>query len=186
MNTRRQWLSTWLTFPVWPSVLAAHEHAHRSAASASREFGFFDASTAADVEALAEQIIPATDAPGAKQAGVVYFIDHALLTFAAGQRHEFGTGLVETAQRRGELFPGSASTAALTHEQQIQLMRAIENTSFFELLRTLTVLGFLGDPSYGGNQNQTGWKQIGFDPQNAYQHPFGYYDTEVTNTGDMK
>ena len=187
MNTsRRQWLSTCLTLPVLPQVLAAQKHAREALDSASGEFAFFDGSTAADVEALAAQIIPSVDGPGAKEAGVVYFIDHALVTFASERRDEFQAGLAETTQKRQELFTGSTSIAALTDEQRTKLMHAIETSSFFELLRTLTVLGFLGDPSYGGNKDQAAWKQIGFQPQMAYEHPFGYYDAEVTGGGDSK
>jgi hypothetical protein len=56
-------------------------------------------------------------------------------------------------------------------------MRAIEQTEFFDLLRTLTVLGFLGDSSYDGNRVRVGWKQIGFEPRMSHQQPFGFYDS---------
>ncbi len=49
---------------------------------------------------------------------------------------------------------------------------------FFELLRTHTLYGFLGNPSYGGNRDRVGWKLIGFDNHMAYQPPFGYYDAQ--------
>jgi gluconate 2-dehydrogenase gamma chain len=74
------------------------------------------------------------------------------------------------------MFPGSASAAALSHEQQTQLMHAIEGTEFFALLRTHTMYGLLGNPSYGGNRDQVGWKLIGFEDKMHYQPPFGYYD----------
>ena len=44
------------------------------------------AEQARQVEAIACQIIPTDDLPGAREAGVVYFIDRALKTFA--KRHE--------------------------------------------------------------------------------------------------
>jgi gluconate 2-dehydrogenase gamma chain len=81
-------------------------------------------------------------------------------------------------QKRREMFPGSASVIALTSDQQIELIRAIETTDFFELLRTHTMYGFLGNPSYGGNRDRVGWKLIGFDDRMAYQPPFGYYDAQ--------
>ena len=51
-----------------------------------------------------------------------------------------------------------------------------------EKLGTLadTVLGFLGNPSYGGNRGEMGWKQIGFEHDMAYDPPFGYYDALVS------
>jgi hypothetical protein len=51
-----------------------------------------------------------------------------------------------------------------------------ETAGFFELLRTHTLYGFLGNPSYGGNRDRAGWKLIGFEDRMAYQPPFGYYD----------
>ena len=79
---------------------------------------------------------------------------------------------------RTKMFPNSTSIAALAPEQQIELIHAIETSEFFELLRTHTVLGFLGPTSYGGNRNQAGWKYIGFEERMAFEPPFGYYDAE--------
>jgi gluconate 2-dehydrogenase gamma chain len=84
--------------------------------------------------------------------------------------------MAEVQKKRRELFPGSTSVAALMSDQQIQLIKAIETTEFFELLRTHTMYGFLGNPSYGGNRDRVGWKLIGFEDRMAFQHPFGYYD----------
>ena len=175
--SRREWLSNCLVLPLQPAVIAALTHAHAAAKSASRQFEFFDEPTVADVEALAEQIIPGADGPGAKEAGVVIFIDRALTTFAADSAAEFRAGLAQTGETRKKLFPSSTSIASLNPDEQMQLMQAIAGNEFFDLLRTLTVLGFLGEPSYGGNRNEIGWKQIGFEPRMSYQHPFGFYDT---------
>jgi gluconate 2-dehydrogenase gamma chain len=87
-------------------------------------------------------------------------------------------------KKRHELFPNSASIAALTSEQQIRLIHAMEATDFFELLRTHTLYGFLGNPSYGGNRDHVGWKLIGFEDRMAFQPPFGYYD--APGNGDSK
>ena len=42
--------------------------------------------------------------------------------------------------------------------------RAFDSARFFERLITFTLEGFLGDPKYGGNRDQVGWKFIGFKP----------------------
>lgn len=125
------------------------------------------------------QIIPSTDGPGAREAGVIYFIDRALSTFAVDDREAYRTGMAEAQEKRKELFPNSTTIASLTDQQQITLVRNIETTSFFELLRTHTVLGFLGNPSYGGNREQVGWHAIGFEDRMSYQPPFGYYDAHI-------
>ena len=163
----------------WPEVISALEHAHSAAQSPTPHFETLDEATAGEIEALAAQIIPSTGGPGAREAGVIYFIDRALATFAADHREAYRTGMAELQQKRQELFPNSTTIASLTGEQQMTLIRAIEKSGFFELLRTHTVLGFLGNPSYGGNQGEIGWKQIGFEDVMAYQPPFGYYDAQV-------
>ena len=178
-STRRHWFSTCLAMAAWADVLSAQQHAHSTAGSATPHFETLDPNTATEIEAIASQIIPSTDGPGAREAGVIYFIDRALSTFATDDRESYRTGMAQLQQKRKELFPNSTSIAALTNQQQIDLIRAIETSEFFELLRTHTVLGFLGNPSYGGNRGEIGWKQIGFEDKMAYQPPFGYYDAQV-------
>lgn len=168
----------------WPEVLAAQEHARSSVKSSNGQFETLDAQTAAEIDALAAQIIPSggppTDGPGAREAGVIYFIDRALSTFARDDRDAYRTGMAQLQQKRQELFPNSTTIASLTDQQQMALIRTIETSSFFELLRTHTVLGFLGNPSYGGNRGKTGWAQIGFEDRMAWRPPLGYYDAEIT------
>ncbi|MGH9660048.1 MAG: gluconate 2-dehydrogenase subunit 3 family protein, partial [Bryobacteraceae bacterium] len=148
-------------------------------ASAQRQpFRSLSSSDAAEIEALTAQIIPSTDSPGAREAHVVYFIDQALATFDRHKRDVYANGLPAVQEKRRELFPGSQSIAALNPDQQISLLGAIEKTPFFETLRTHTVMGFLANPEYGGNRNQTGWKHIGFQSSHHFAPPFGYYDQE--------
>lgn len=177
-STRRHWLSTCTALVAWPEALSAVQHPHTPKESSTTHFETLDPTTSGEIEAIAAQIIPSTDGPGAREAGVIYFIDHALSTFAADDLERYRTGMLELQQKRQELFPNSTAIAALSGEQQLILIRAIETSSFFDLLRTHTVLGFLSNPSYGGNRGEVGWTQIGFDNRMAYQHPFGYYDAE--------
>ena len=176
-STRRLWLSQCVGIAALAEVAAAQQHAHEAVQSSTPpKFQTLDPETAAELDAITSQIIPSTDGPGAHEAGVIYFIDRALSTFDAHLREAYQTGLAEIQQKRKQMFPGSSSIAALTNDQQIQLIHAIEATDFFELLRTHTMYGFLGNPSYGGNRDRVGWKLIGFDDRMAWQHPFGYYD----------
>jgi gluconate 2-dehydrogenase gamma chain len=177
-STRREWFSTWFAMLAWPEVLSAQQHAQMAAESAAPHFETLDAGAAAEIEALAAQIIPSSGGPGAREAGVIYFIDRALSTFAADHRDAYRTGLAELQQKRKELFPDSTAIASLTNKQQMSLIKAIEESDFFELLRAHTVLGFLGSPTYGGNRGQVGWAQIGLEDRMTYQPPFGYYDAQ--------
>jgi len=163
----------------WPEVLSALQQAHTAAGSATPHFETLDEDFAGEIEAIATQIIPSTGGPGAREAGVIYFIDRALSTFAADNRETYRNGMAQLQQKRQELFPNSTTIGSLTGEQQMALIRMIEASNFFELLRTHTVLGFLGNPSYGGNRGETGWNQIGIENLTAYQPPFGYYDAQV-------
>jgi gluconate 2-dehydrogenase gamma chain len=170
-STRRDWFAHCLAAAAWAEVAVR--------AATPPRFQTLDGATAVDIEAIAAQIIPSTDGPGAREAGVIYFIDRALSTFEADKRNAYRDGMSDLQQKRKQLFPNSPSIAALTAEQQMQLIRTIETSEFFELLRTHTVLGFLGNPSYGGNRDSAGWKYIGFEHRMAFQPPFGYYDAQA-------
>ena len=109
----------------------------------------------------------------------MYFIDRALATFDEPRRGVYRDGLADLQARRKSMFPLSTSIASLAPARQTELLRTIERTDFFQLLRTHTLYGFLGDPSYGGNRNGVGWKVVGFDHKMQHQPPFGFYDAEI-------
>jgi gluconate 2-dehydrogenase gamma chain len=170
--------AAWLTAHL-PAILAAHEHAHLAAESATPvKFEFFTPEQATEVEAVAAQIIPTDKMPGAREARTVYFIDRALTTFDRDKQALYTQGLQDLQMRTGELFPGAGRFSGLTAPRQIQLLTAIEKTEFFELVRLHTVMGFLANPEYGGNHDKIGWKLIGFEDKFFYEPPFGFYDRE--------
>lgn len=158
-------------------ISAAQEHAHRAAQSAVPvKFEVFTSEQAAEVEAIAAQIIPTDDTPGAREARVIYFIDRALSTFAADEREVFDKGFKQFQSKLYKLSGKPKSFHALDSGRQIKLLKSIEKTPFFELVRTLTVTGMFANPEYGGNYNQIGWKLIGFEDQFFFKPPFGFYD----------
>ena len=159
-----------------PDLLAALQHAQHAVAANSAKLEFFDQSTAAEVEALVAQILPTDDTPGAREAGAVYFIDRALATFERDKQDLYKAGLAAVQAQRLKLFPKSPNIAGLSPQQQIDLLKAVEKTEFFELLRFHTVVGTFCHPSLGGNRNGAGWKAIGFEDAHAFRPPFGYYD----------
>jgi gluconate 2-dehydrogenase gamma chain len=160
-------------------ILAAQEHAHRAAQSATPvKFEFFTSEQATEVEAIAAQIIPADDTPGAREAHVIYFIDRALATFAVEERAVFAKGLKELPSRVKKRFKTKKSFSELSSDEQIQLLKTIEDGPFFELLRTMTIIGMFANPEYGGNYDQIGWKLIGFEDQFLFKPPFGFYDRD--------
>ena len=186
--TRREWILGSLAAVAAPCVLEAQQHALKAvqaiAEGHSVAFAYLDAAAARTLSALAGEIIPSDDGPGAAEAGAVYFIDRALATFDANKREIYTQGLSWIEIARSKSFPASASIDDLTREQRQQLIHDLENHEFFEVLRTHVVLGFLADPEYGGNRDKAGWKYIEFDDQMAFEPPFGYYD--ASRTGGAK
>lgn len=160
-------------------ILAAHKHAQRAAQlSPPGKFEFFSPEQAAEVEAVAAQIIPSDTTPGAREAHVIYFIDRALFTFDRDKQALYTKGLAELQARIVERFVTAQKFSDLTPPQQIELLKAIEKTEFFEQIRVHTITGFFANPEYGGNYAQAGWKLIGFEDSFTYEPPFGYYDQE--------
>lgn len=160
-----------------PAILAAQEHARRAAQSETPPtFDFFTPEQAAEMEAVAAQMIPTDDTPGAREAGVIYFMDRALMTFERDKQGVYTQGLTDLNARARELAPGVSGFSGLTARQQVELLRAIEKTEFFELVRIHTVAGFLSSPERGGNRDKVGWKLIGFEDQFVFEPPFGFYD----------
>jgi len=123
--------------------------------------------------AAAARIIPSDDSPGAREAGVVDYIEQALAThYHRVLREPFRKGaavLNDVAQRSwGKPF------ASLDSTDQDSVLNYVEGgkadtsefpaTRFLDRLITLTLEGFLGDPVHGGNRGEWGWKFIGYKP----------------------
>ncbi len=178
-------------------MLSAATHARQAAQSASpSKFEFFSPEQAAEIDAISSRIIPSTDTPGAHEAGVVFFIDRALVTFAKDNQKLYTDGLPAVQARVREMFPGVAKFSAATPEQQDQVLESLDEQSgaggrnpyrspggaqsFFETLRVHTISGFLIDPDANkrGNRDGAGWKVIGRDREHMFMPPFGYYDKD--------
>jgi gluconate 2-dehydrogenase gamma chain len=161
----------------WPGILAAQEYAQRVAlARQPAKLEFLSVEQAAEIESVTAQIIPTDDTPGAREAGIVHFIDRSLASFDRDKQPVYVQGLKDLEAKTREMFPAASKFSGLTSAQQIQLLKAIERTPFFAQVRTHTVVGFFANPEYGGNADKIGWKLMGFEDKFNYQPPFGYYD----------
>jgi len=173
--------AAWVT-AAWPEVLAAQQHAYHTASAVAAggpaRLEYFTPAQGAEVEAIASLIIPTTDTPGAREAGVVYFIDRGLHTFAVDQQKPFTEALALVDAKRKERFPASTDFVSLTVAQQTEILKEIEKTPEFGTFQFATVAGFLSNPEDGGNRDMVGWKLIGFDHAGSHTPPFGYYDRE--------
>ena len=162
----------------WNQVANAADEAVAARQGDAVSFAFLTSAEAADVEAIAAQIIPTDRTPGAREAGVVYFIDRALGAFFPRLASDFRSQLAEFGSFCRHRHPDATSFAVLSSEQQVELLRAVEHTPFFVTMRMLTVLGMFSMPDYGGNRNSLGWTLLGFEDRHVFEPPFGYYDRD--------
>lgn len=186
--------TVWLTAN-WPGLVSAAEHAHQAAKSDHPALEVFTADQAREVEALCACIIPSDAAAGAREAGVIYFIDRALKTFFSEALPVYKNGLEAVQKTTAELFPSVSRFSAATEEQRLKIFSHIVQESerpesgsrrlapgaspdFFQTLRVHTIFGFLVDPEGGGNRDFVGWKAIGRDPSHSFSAPFGFYDKD--------
>ena len=122
----------------------------------------FTADEARIVEALCAQIVPADEGPGAKEAGVLYYIDRQLAGPLARFQARYKTGLA--ALRSLPELEFAAQTARLRDLKG-------EAASFFALVVDHTMQGFYGDPMHGGNLDEASWKMLGIaDVMGGHAH----------------
>src|SRR5215469_1930891 len=107
---------------------------------------FFTAAEARVVEAACDRIFPSDEnGPGAKEAGVVIFIDRQLAGPYGKDKYRYTK-------------PPFVDSPA----DRDQRLRSIEKTQFFRLLRQHTIEGMFSDPLHGGNAGLIGWQLIGY------------------------
>lgn len=172
--------ATWIS-GAWRRAAALDAGVASGALPAGPPAGALAPAQLRDVEAMAALVIPTDDAPGAREARVIEFIDRGLGTFARDQLPLFQQGLADLNARVAKGHPGGAAFADLPAPDQAALLEQLdaEHSGFFEAVRTATVAGFLSNPEYGGNAGKAGWRLIGFEDRYAWQPPFGYYDSDA-------
>lgn len=157
--------------------LAALAEAAAAAHDAGAAFRNLAPLEAAGLEAIAARILPTDDTPGAREAGVIHFIDQALGDFLAEAGDALRAGLRDLDERASSVQEGKRF-ADLLPEAQDELLREIEAAPFFGLMHYLTVAGMFALPAYGGNRDYLGWQLLGLSHQHAWLPPFGYYDAQ--------
>jgi len=154
----------------------------QAACSARDEGAAFENITdteARELLAIASRILPTTDTSGAREAGVIWFFDKTygsvFADYLAGDRNmlaEFQAGVAAA-------YPGARLFSDLDESDQDSYLTSRQDSEFFESMRFKTLAGVFGMNSWGGNQNDVGWKLVGMDgPPHAWSYPFGYYDAE--------
>jgi gluconate 2-dehydrogenase gamma chain len=130
--------------------------------------------------AIAEQIVPADEYPGATDAGVVNFIDKQLAGFYSDQVENYRNGLAAFQQYCKERVGNNFEE--LDWDTQTNVLKDLEanridfaywkensGSQFFNMLRNHTMQGFYGSPRHGGNKNYVSYKMMRID----YPHVIG-------------
>ena len=146
------------------ALTAATDHAHQQAGAQTPKL------------LVLSRIIPTDKTPGAHEAGVVYFIDKSLTTFARDQAPMIAESLKKLSDDVAAKFPGQTKFSALTTAQQDEFLKSIEQTPFFGNMRFATIAGMFSLPTHGGNRNYVGWKLVGQVLMQDNKPPFGWYD----------
>ncbi len=168
----------------WPDIAFAAEHAGHDMKGMAGEpsppstLTTLSVAEAADIDAIANQIVPGGTSPGAHDAKVIYFIDSALGTFFAAQLPNMRQGLAEFKSAYAVRFGADKPFASAPEAQQIAWLKEVDKTPFFTAVRRLTLLGLIALPKYGGNHDNIGWKLMGVEDNHFWEPPFGYYDKD--------
>ena len=133
---------------------------------------FFNHDAAATIAAFTERLMPgAPGKPGARDAGVLNYIDLALAGAYADLQEFYRRGLAQLDAHCRMTY--KESFVRLGTAQQNQVIRALEEgkaagftwptaEEFFSTIRTHTMEGMFADPIYGGNKDFAGWRLVGF------------------------
>ena len=149
---------------------------------------FFNAADAETVAAITERIMPdAPGKPGAREAGVLNYIDLALAGAYSDQQDFYRRGLasLDAYCRKAH----NASFVRLDAAKQDEVLIALEegkaegftwpaSQEFFNTVRIHTMEGMFADPLYGGNKNFSGWRLVGFPGAQAVFTPADLKSTQ--------
>ena len=146
-------------------------------------------------EAMTARLIPSGDTPGALEANCVNFIDKALANEEKAALYMVRQCL-DALDQHCEANNGSVF-CHLSPEQQDGVLVNLENSdirdwpedavpqsAFFGLVRALTIMGFLAEPKYGGNQGFAGWQLSGYP--GPRHHRGGYTDAQMMGEETIK
>ena len=147
----------------------AADHAHSNGGGLG---AFFNAENAATIAAFTERLMPgAPGKPGARDCGVLNYIDLALAGAYADQQDFYRRGLasLDAYCHATHKQPFTQLNAARQDEVITALVDGKDTgftwptaQAFFNTVRTHTIEGMFADPVYGGNKDFAGWRLVGF------------------------
>ncbi len=122
---------------------------------------FFTPGEARTVDAVCEQIIPADKDAGARQAGVVHFIDLQLTRHYRKYQGAYRKGIADLDKASRSRFGKPFAELAIEQQTEVLAEEDTNGSEFFNLIRTHAMQGFYGDPRHGGNRGEVSWKMLG-------------------------
>lgn len=150
-----------------------------------KKFYSFSVEDANVIEALCEQIVPADEFPGAKDAGVIHYIDKLLYQRFPSLKEKYEKGLAGLQRSVAGLY--QKHFVSLEWEQQKSMLQQMERNElpeeywseisqreFFELILNHTMQGYYGSPRHGGNKDYVSYRMMKLDyplliGQNRYE-----------------
>lgn len=160
---------------VYTQTLDQHKDAAPSGEShptSTQHGAFFNYEQAATIAAFAERLMPgAPGKPGARDAGVLNYIDLALAGAYADLQDFYRRGLAQLEAYCRTTY--KQPFTQLEPARQDEVITALEQgkaggfawptaQEFFNVVRTHTMEGMFADPVYGGNRDFAGWRLVGF------------------------
>jgi len=126
---------------------------------------FFTLEEAFLVEQICQQLIPADQDAGGREAGVVNYIDRQLAGFHSRQQNLYRRGLVRVDEIARAMFQDRFTS--LASERQVAVLEEAETkeTAFFNAILAHAMQGFYGDPRHGGNRDYASWRMLGVPPR---------------------
>ena len=148
---RRRFLQVTATTAAAGSVVAC--------SSAGSGYRILSDHQAATIRAIANQVVPPDDFPGAGDAGADRFLDIQLVGPYAHWQEAYDEGLAEIDD--AAIQAHSRPFIELDSDQQLELLEEREESSFFQMIRDHSMQSFYGDPRHGGNPDAVSWKMLG-------------------------
>ena len=142
---------------------------------------FLNHDQAATILAFTERLMPgAPGKPGARDAGVLNYIDLALAGAYADLQDFYRRGLAQLDAYCRKTY--NEPFVRLSATRQDEVITALDEgkaggftwptaQEFFNTIRTHTMEGMFADPIYGGNKDFAGWRLVGFPGAQAIFTP---------------
>jgi len=145
-----------------------------SCGSKQSRWFFFTDEEASLAESILASLIPADDFPGAKEAGVIHFLDRQLVGYHRRFQNSYRTGLANTRKSCDQQF--GIDFHELAEEKKILFLKSLEDNTvpgetwkdttpsdFFNLILDHTMQGFYGSPRHGGNRDYASYRMLKLD-----------------------